>query len=471
VISLPRILGCLAYFAPIAVILTGVPFVYAGFAGSAATFQGLALPVVLTAGVGFMMRHRRIAEHTTAAESLLASLLIFAVSALLCVPAYLMSGLSFTDGVFESISGITSTGLSRFSNIEAEEAGIKFLRAWQQWVGGYAILVLLILFMPRNQSASEDLSDMDVEGGEDALHGRGLAWRVLLFYSVLTAVCWVLVRLTGIGWEPSLLLTLTAVSTGGFSVYNDSIGGLDTATVVMLFIFAFAGAFAFSRGVQPTRQAPFQLYAFAFVFAALVILWLGGSALVYLIEGGRLSVADAALNTLSAQTTTGFSTTDIGNLSPASKLVLSFSMLVGGDSGSTAGGIKIVRFVTLIFLLIGLKRLLPKQFESSNKQHLIGVTVAFLTTVVVGALVLWTQGAPVHDAVFEMVSAVATVGLSVGVSGGEAPVLSLWVLTFGMLLGRVEFLFLIVIVVDVFRNQQPSSSSDQKRSEHTSGAA
>jgi trk system potassium uptake protein TrkH len=298
----------------------------------------------------------------------------------------------------------------------------------------------------------------DASGDEESLDQsvRIHARRVLAVYSLLTAAGLVLVWAAGLPLFQALIHTLAAISTGGFSGFSDSLARLGPWGQIALGAVACLGALpltlfyrAYARGAGQLWWDP-ELPALvpALLLATLLLWWLG-----------HLTPTDALAQAVFAQTTAGFSTMDLAGVDPAAKLVMILSMVTGGGVGSTAGGMKLLRVLILIRVIqIAILRVqIPRHgviqpelggrtLEPPQIEHALLLLLLYPLVILLSWLPFLAAGyAPLH-ALFEICSAVGTVGLSVGITGpGLEPGLKL-LLSLDMLLGRLEILSLLVLL-------------------------
>jgi trk system potassium uptake protein TrkH len=373
-------------------------------------------------------------------------------------------GLAVTDALFEAVSGVTTTGLTTVSDIAQQPRVFLFARAWSQWYGGLGIVVLSVALVLGNHVAARRLVDPESAGENLVATMRVHARRVLVLYVGLTLAGIGVVAALGLGGFEAIAHVLTAVSTGGFSTHGDSLAGIASDTVrTALLVVAVLGAVslplyhqAWVHGwrrfvADPELRA---LLAASALFAA--ALWWCLPADLGLAPGER--TAQALWLALSAQTGTGYSTLPIVELGPLAMFILLMPMVIGGSIGSTSGGIKLLRLLLLLRLLQLLIRrtaLSPHAVaevrfggRSVSAEELVRallLIVLFFVVVGLSWLPFVALGHPPLEALFEVVSAVGTVGLSSGLTSPDLdPVLKL-VLMADMLLGRVEFVALLVL--------------------------
>ncbi|MFE8032300.1 TrkH family potassium uptake protein [Thiohalocapsa marina] len=449
----------LRHLGQLSLILTGlllVPTLVAWLDGDRVLAQRLLLGALLPAvGLAACALLPRAGRQLRLNEALVITVLSFIVVAALSTWPLASGGLSMLDAWFEAASGVTTTGLSMLSDPAQCSNAYLFTRAWLQWVGGLGIVVLsmaLVLGQAADQRRFADaLGDDDLEVG-----ARQHARRVVSVYVLLTAIGLAWVSAAGLAWPAAVIHTLAAVSTGGFSVAADSLAALTPRIQLALLVVAFAGALplplyyrAWLRGPLELLRDPELRALVAAIGITMALLWLLGG----LVPG------EALMQAAMAQTTTGFSTVDIAGLPAQAKLVLILSMLGGAGVGSTAGGIKLLRLLILIRLiqLMILRVQLPPhavvsarlgghELDARQIEHALIVILLFVLLVVGAWLAFVAAGYVPLDALFEVVSAAATVGLSTGITGIELEPGLKALLTLVMLAGRVEVLALLVLL-------------------------
>ena len=267
--------------------------------------------------------------------------------------------------------------------------------------------------------------------------------------------------LAGSGWFAAVTLTLSSVSTGGFSPFNASIGGLGAAVQALTIVLCIAGAMAIPLFHQVVRGDWRSLVGDAEVRA----LFAAGLIVTGLLVAASFAKHEQhgawalALTAFSAQTTAGFAALPVNELDHSSKLVLIAAMLAGGSVGSSAGGFKLLRLIVLIRLVqlmilktrLSPRAAMPKRIAGQDWGDDELVRVVSIAALFVGVVFLswvpfvWAGYDPL-DALFEVASATGTVGLSSGITGPAlAPSLKL-LLCLDMLLGRLEILPVLVLL-------------------------
>jgi trk system potassium uptake protein TrkH len=389
-------------------------------------------------------------------EALVLAASVFLLVPLIAAIPLLIYGTSFIDAWFETVSAATTTGLSTRSSVTGLPTTFLFARAWMQWYGGLGIVVLSLALVVRPGMAALRLASLDAP--DDLVGGtRAHARRVLSVYLALT--CFGLAGWILLGGRPfeGLLYILAAVSTGGFAPTDGSFAdltGLRLAWVVTL--TALAGAIPLALYQEAWKKGWRHFLQHLEVRALLVIGGLMTCLLgIFLWAHGMSAqeiVTHAPIMALSAQTTSGFSSLDPGSLDSGSKMTLIMAMAMGGSVGSTAGGFKLLRVLILFGLFYRCLRsmcvppgaLIDQRFngrriDATEVQDALMIILMFIFVVFFSWLPFLVYGYAPLDALFEVVSATGTVGLSSGITQAGMPSLLKVVLCADMLLGRLEF--------------------------------
>lgn len=373
-------------------------------------------------------------------------------------------GIGVEQSLFEAVSGITTTGLSTIADVESLPRTLLFGRAWLQWSGGLGIVVLSIALLLGNDVAAHQLVDPADAGEQLATTTRAFARRIVVVYAALTLFAIASLAALGLNAADALNYALAAISTGGFAPQNAGLAAVGSgAARAAIIAFGLLGAlslplyFAAARGDwrRVANNPEMRALAVALLagFAALAAIAFARDA-----HGAAAALPGLALLTVSAQTTTGFTPLPIATLDAASKLVLLVAMSVGGAVGSTAGGIKLLRAILVFRLLQLLLRRLSmpsravaelrvggRKIEPDEALRALVFVLLFLFAILVSWLPFLAAGYAPMDALFEVVSALGTVGLSSGISSpGLGPGLKA-VLAADMLLGRVELVAMLVL--------------------------
>jgi trk system potassium uptake protein TrkH len=448
---------------PVLSVVVAVPGLAAMIEEQQALATALLLPGLGLVVLGVWSRHMTTGDDLRRIEAVVTLTLVFVLSAVLTVPAFMTLGMGGLSAFFEGISGITTTGLSVAQDPDAWPVSAHFLRAWLQWCGGVVVAVAGVALLMDAGRAAQVMGQESLGGADYHASTRAKARVVLLGYGAITVV--------GIGlsvplfpglWEGPVVV-LAAVSTGGFSPRATSLADYSLAAQVFTFALCVATSVSLlfypliaKRGLREAlRRGTVALTL------GLIVAGVATSALLHgLIHGwGGAALIDAALNQISAQTTAGFSTAPVVPTSPLLVLMIA-AMMIGGDVGSTTGGVKTARIATLWRMadLIQLRLRLPDRavshLKTGNRRadaNTILIAAGLLAVYIVAMLVFWTAlfaaGHPPLPSLFDAVSALSGVGLTAGVIGPDlsGPLMAMAILA--MVLGRLEFFVVIALVL------------------------
>lgn len=429
------------------------------------TAVGLAYALVITAlaAAALAGRHIPAPRALQTNEGVVIVGLAFVLTAALMAIPFAAGGLPFEDALFEAVSAITTTGLSTLDTVELRAPAFLFARAWLQWCGGLGIAALSVALFIGHHAAARRLTS-PMTDSNFATMARTRARQILRVYVIMTLLGTLALSFVLGDVLTSLVNILATVSTGGFSPYDASLQALPRPGQWIITGFSLLGAVPLLLYYRVLEGEPRSLTHDA-EFRTLVALTLLASAVVSLSLWRHMALDPAEairqgimLGT-SAQTTTGFSSMDVGSLDTTSKLLLMLSMFIGGSSGSTAGGIKLLRFLIIFRLLqhvlrrsampphaIAQPRLSGKVLEGPDIERAILIAMLFAITIGFSWLAFAVFGYAPIDALFEVTSAVGTVGLSTGITSAELEWPLKLVLCLDMLLGRLEVLALVVIL-------------------------
>jgi trk system potassium uptake protein TrkH len=443
--------------------LTCVPAAVAGIGGDTDVALRYLVVILLFTIYGVFTARLRVAANMQRNEALVITALVFTLSGGAMAFPFMGYGISFVDAFFEAVSGVTTTGLSTLASVEHRPATFLFARAWLQWIGGLGVLAVVLALLIEPGVAAKRLGfdeRVDIAGGTHA-HVR----RVALVYLVVTVIGIVALLVVGESATDAIVHTLTAVSTGGFANYDNSLAGVASWPARLLItLLSLAGAISFSwyylgyfRHVPSLlREAQFRALLIA---CAVTVVALFGFMSLADPERPAANLSSAVLTGISAQTTTGFSSLPLAGLDPGSKLALIAAMFIGGEVGSTAGGLKVLRLMVLLSVV----RLLLQQvaipptgrvtatldgapLRLAEINTVVTLLVVYLLVILLSWAVFLASGHAPLDALFDIVSAVATAGLSVGVVSATLEPGLKGLLCLDMLMGRVEVIAFLVLL-------------------------
>ena len=456
------------------------------------------LPLLITAGASFLLGAALYLPFRRAGQTRLRHGMIIAafgwllVAALGSLPFILIASFAEPSGgasatllyfrdpassFFEAVSGYTGTGLTMAARADLLPRTLQWWRSFMEWIGGMGVIVLMLAILagPRPGAATYSLYYAEARG--EKIHPSvrttlRTMWWIFLLYTFISVIA-----LWGAGmpmWE-SINHAMTGISTGGFSVTPNSISSYNSVAIELVLIpimllgaISFAVHYGMMRGQGNALWKDFQTRWLLFLTLAGVVFL----ALENLLGmSGIRAIRDSAFQFTSAITCTGFQSADIFSWSATAKLLLAAGMFVGGAAGSTAGGVKVMRMLVLIkgvqwrFRRITAPRgaivpfrLGPTAVEEGDiGQRLEDASlIMFLWLVFLGlGIVVLLHTIPpntftLSDVVFEVASAQGNVGLSVGITNPEMPLLSKLALCFNMWIGRLEIIPVLMLVRALF---------------------
>jgi trk system potassium uptake protein TrkH len=451
----------LAKHAPIFAVLCLPPAVVGALEGEWTFATALAVPAGVAAAVYAIAWSRPLPGDLRGIEAMLGVTIVFGLSALILVPAFVALGMPPLDALFEAMSGATTTGLSVADSAESWPLAGHVLRAWTQWCGGLVIATAVLALILPSGLPTKKLGQAGIDQGDRIASTRRQAQQLLGVYVGLTVIMGAINAIVLPGWIEGILLTLTAISTAGFSPRADSLasyGPLAQGLVMLTCILGAMSLLTFVLILQGKLRDAWTLGSARRVLTAVAVS--SAAYLAIVMPGSDMDFEEAyegALNVISGLTTTGFSTGPLPPPGPVLLLIV-VAMVAGGDVGSTAGGLKLARLGIMgdAFRHAFRRPRLPPHAvaplrhdgETVSERTLAGL-LALLFIYLCAMLLLWlhflAHGYPALPALTETVSALSTVGLSTGIVGPDLePDLKISV-TFAMWLGRLEFIAVLLL--------------------------
>jgi trk system potassium uptake protein TrkH len=378
---------------------------------------------------------------------------------------------SETDAFFETISGFTTTGASILTDIEHLPHGILFWRSLTHWIGGMGIIVLSLVILPFLGISGMPLFKAEIPGPvADKLAPRitetaKILWGVYMLFTVVETF---LLMLGGLSFFDAICHTFGTMATGGYSTRNASVGAYHSLYLdsVITFFMLLAGTnFALHyRFLKGDFRAYIRNHEFLFFIGLIgvVTLFLCFDTFFVYDRDPVATLQKTLFQVASILTTTGYATADYEQWSPSSEFALLVLMMVGGCAGSTSGGIKIMRIHLLAkFVLSELRRHLHPQAVIPVRMNgvpvpkevvtnVLGYFIFFILLFLLGVLAMSLLGLDMLSAFGAVAATLGNVGPGLGSVGptdnyAHLPAAGKWLLSFFMLLGRLEIFTVIVL--------------------------
>jgi trk system potassium uptake protein TrkH len=393
---------------------------------------------------------------------------------------YLLTGWipAFDNALFESVSGFTTTGATVLRPIEGTGPGILFWRSITQWMGGMGVIVLVVAVLPTVGSGGMSLLEAEAPGptGERLTprvrHTARRLWAVYFGFTIVLAIAYII---AGMSLYDGAAHSLTTVSTGGFSPYNDSLGHFESAAIEWICIGAmFIAGSSFTLIYRLLRGRPGPLFRSKefHTYVAIVV----GVATVFFIANDATGPAltrirGSLFTTLTIVSTTGYATDDFGGWSDAAQAFIIILLPIGAMAGSTAGGVKMIRVLAIASYAHreALRHLHPRLVRpvrvgggimpDAVANKIVGFLVLALATFGGGALLIALTGPDLITSFSAAATAFGNVGPGLGDVGPtndflQLPRFARWVTMGQMLLGRLE-IYPVILALSVITLRRP----------------
>ena len=390
------------------------------------------------------------------------------------IPFYL-SGLSFIDSFFESMSGITTTGATVIANIDNLPESILFYRQLLQWMGGMGLIVLAIAVMPLLGIGGGQIYKTEIPGamGEQRLTPRikETAQALWLIYLGLTIICGFLYYFAGMSTFDAIAHSMSTVAIGGFSTHSDSIGYFNSLTIELIcIIFMLLSAFSFTlhyfavykgKPLKYLYDPEFRFFLFIIALVFLIALIIG------LTSNNTQSpnIRQIVFHTVSMISTTGFSISDTSDWPFSISFLLLIGAFVGACSGSVGGGVKSWRLMIMlnhaysnIMKIIHPSSVITLKIGTRSVDDQVATSVwgffsIYVISFILLLLAILISGLDFESAFSAVGACLNNLGPGLGVVSENYSNISTFAkgtLAFAMLLGRLEIFTLLVILTPMF---------------------
>ena len=391
------------------------------------------------------------------------------------IPLYFSGAFpSFADAMFESVSGFTTTGASVLQEVETLPRSVNLWRCETHWLGGMGVIALAVALIPLLGIGGFRLIKAETTGPDkEKLTSfiANTAKSLWLIYVMLTVVQMLLLHFAGLGWVDSLAHAFSTMGTGGFSTRNASVGAFGSPAVewiCTLFMLLASVNFALYYRLFTGRPREVAVDSELRTFAIVVV---ASTAVAALLESNAATTfaktfRDVAFQVSSVVSTTGFMTADYTQWRPPAQAVILMLFFIGGCSGSTAGGIKVIRWTILAKEIENeMRRIIhPRQVctlrinGKPGHESLVPVVASFILMYFIFVLATTFAGAIAGLDIFTSLTAAASMVGNIGPAFGQLgptanygflPTALKWWYCFAMLAGRLEIYTLLIMVARV----------------------
>lgn len=434
--------------------------------------------LTLFVGAGLFLSNRGASEELNVKQAFLLTVLVWLVLPGFASLPFVFSELDmrFTDAFFESMSGLTTTGSTVISGLDTAPPGILMWRALLQWLGGIGIIVMAIAVLPMLKIGGMQLFRMESSDTSDKILPRvtQISGAITALYFTLSIACFLALVFAGMTTFEAAAHAMTTISTGGFSTSDQSLAYFDSGLIDAIeVVFMIIGSLPFVLYLQVMRGRPLKLWqddqvrfflSLVFILILFLAVWLMLAKDFAFLQALRY----ASFNTVSILTGTGYSNAAFDSWGPVALVFFFIIMFIGGCAGSTTCGIKVFRFQVLFAgVATQMKKLSqphavykPKfngrPIPETVTDSVMGFLFLFAVTFVGLALALTLTGLDFLTALSGAATSIANVGPGlgdvIGPSGtfGSLPDSAKWILTLGMLLGRLELLTVFILFTPTF---------------------
>ncbi len=444
------------------------------------SWQSYAVPILLYLIVGgsLVITNKNVDLNISLKEAFVITVISWILLTLLCaVPfVYTQISLSFIDALFESMSGVTTTGSTVLTNLDTYPKGILLWRSYLQWIGGIGIVIIALFILPFLRVGGMQLFHLEGDDPYDKFLPKisSVIKKISIIYIGLTFILILFYYVFGMSFFDAITHSFTTISTGGFSNYDQSFAFFDDKILFISILFMIIGSLPFMVIARTTFKNLFIIIKDHQVRLFLIILVVATTTIYILakdfIEGsGAISkLINVSFNTISIISGTGYVSENFENWGNYASVLFLILMFIGGCAGSTTGGIKVFRFQILFkYINLHLKRMLKphsvvvsqfneKKVPDSTYESVMIFFFLYILTFSLSALLLSFSGLDFLTCISGAASAISNVGPGLGnVIGpdghyGGLNSYSKIVLISTMFLGRLEMLTILILLIPSF---------------------
>lgn len=429
--------------------------------------------VVITYTVSFFLTRQKPTDiRLRGKDMLLLTTLIWLVScAFGALPFIFLEHFNFTDAYFETMSGLTTTGVSVLKDVTGTAPSLLMWRSTLQWLGGLGFIVMAVAILPFLNVGGMKLFRTESSDKSDKLlpQAKDVAKSIIITYVILTSLCTAAYYWAGMNFFDAINQAFTTLSTGGFSTRTGSMNEFSPLIQWICLIFMFLGSLPFLLMVQATQRRNIRFLFFdqqvrGFSLFILVV----GAGLAFWLHYKHIfnwhdSFRIAYFNLVNLMSTTGFGLGNFDAWTNTTTFIFAIAFFLGGCSGSTAGGIKIFRFQIILAIVKNqiLKLMHPQSVVSLQYNRttvpvdtvyaITGFLLCYFIILILGAALVTLQGFDLETALSIAATSIGNVGQGLGTVVGPTgsfaniPESTKWLMVVMMLVGRLEIMTVLVL--------------------------
>jgi len=444
------------------------------------TWQSYAVPILiyLIVGGSLVITNQNIDFKISTKEAFIITVLSWLLLSILCSVPFIYTSikLSVIDALFESMSGITTTGSTILTEIDSLPKGVLIWRALLQWLGGIGIVIIALIILPFLRVGGMQLFHLEGDDPYDKFLPKisSVIKKIFYIYIFLTVVLAFLYKINGMNFFDSIAHSFTTISTGGFSTHDESFRYFNSSKILIIsIIFMILGSLPFLVIAQTSLNNLFailkdhqvQTFLLILLFSILSIYYFANE---HIIGDNFDKIVSIAFNSISIISGTGYVSENFENWGNYASVLFLILMFIGGCAGSTTGGLKVFRLQILFkFINLHLKKMLRphsvlnihfngKKIPESSYESVMIFFFVYIFTFTISALLLSFNGLDFLTCISAAASAIANVGPGLGeIIGPQGNYSTLnsyskLILTFTMFLGRLEMLTIFVLLIPSF---------------------
>ena len=443
------------------------------------SWQSYAVPILiyLIVGGSLVITNKNVGFKISLKEAFIITVLSWLLMTFLCAIPFLYTevNLSIIDALFESMSGLTTTGATTLINLENLPKGILIWRAFLQWLGGIGIVVIALFILPFLRIGGMQLFHLEGDDPYDKSLPKisSVIRKIFIIYLLFTIILTFLYYIFGMMFFDAISHSLTTISTGGFSNYDNSFGLFNSKILIVSIIFMVLGSLPFLVLIQTSKKNLFAIFKDHQIRIFISILLIAIIIIFYFanqfIDGNVFKkIITVSFNTISIISGTGYISNNFEQWGNYASVLFLILMFIGGCAGSTTGGLKIFRFQILFkYLYLHFKKMLQphavlsiqfnnKKVPESTYESVMSFFFLYILTFASSALLLSFSGLDFLTCISAAASTISNVGPglgdTIGPNGNYSNLTnySKIVLILTMFLGRLEMLTILVLFIPSF---------------------